>query len=185
MNTDSPSEFKSSRHFLQTHHLSQATSWKTLRHHKRAFRSSALCGSAQGIRLSQKDTGRLRAVEPCLPRMEPLPSRQQSSQCSPHSHELAPCWKSRPDLKLISLSSPVTQTVAQRLSHSSCGCPRMLMFESKQSKVPAKNQLRGQGMDAQQRLVPGPVSRAGSGLWSHPLASGSGTVGTPSLVRIC
>ena len=55
-------------------------------------------------------------MEPCLPRTEPLPSRQEGSQCSTRSRELAPCWESWPDLKFISLFFPVTQTVAQRLS---------------------------------------------------------------------
>ena len=124
-------------------------------------------------------------MEPCLPRTEPLPSRQQGSQCSTRSRELVPCWESWPDLKFISLSSPVTQTVAQRLSHSSCGCPRMLMFESKQSKVPAENQLQGTRDGCPATLSPWPSLEGG--FWAvvtHPLASGSSTVGTPRLMDI-
>ena len=61
----------------------------------------------------------------------------------------------------------------------------MLMFEFKQSEVPAENQLQGARDGCPATLSPGPGLEGG--FWAavtHPLASGSSTVGTPRLTDI-
>ena len=95
---------------------------------------------------SESDTGSWGAVAPCLPGAEPLPSRQRGSWCSTRGCELAPCWKSWPDLQFTPLPSPVTQTVAPRLSFFlwlllECWC----LNRSRERCLP-RISFKGQGM---------------------------------------
>ena len=159
MNTDSPSEFKSSRHILQTHHLSQATSWKTPQQHKRPSQSSALCCLGQSIQLSQKATQEAGGLwRPVFPERSLCPADSGAAGAPPAAVSWPPAGNLGPTCSLPPSPPPSPRPWPHGSLVLPVAAPRMLMFESKQREVSAENQLQG-ARDAQQRLVLGPVMR--------------------------